>query len=230
MSTVTRPALRYHGGKFRLAPWLLQFFPPHGCYVESFGGAASVLLRKPTVYAELLTLAMIYGRCEPVGEHCQIWTQATSTKGNRPGTPYAQHGGKVVNLRRLVYELAHGEIPEGRNIRPRCGHPQCLSEHCLEALTRRSWSRALARAGVYSTPDAHAARLAGMRRRDAHRMTMERARAIRAAEGTTADVARRFGISWKVAHNIRQGLSWKEEACIPQASVFALAQHQGTAG
>lgn len=49
----SRPIVRYHGGKWMLAPWIIQNMPRHRVYVESFGGGGSVLLRKEQSYGEI---------------------------------------------------------------------------------------------------------------------------------------------------------------------------------
>ncbi|WP_439571215.1 DNA adenine methylase [Sphingomonas sp.] len=51
--TPSRPLLRWHGGKWLLAPWILGHLPRHRVYVEPYGGAWSVGFRKPRSYAEI---------------------------------------------------------------------------------------------------------------------------------------------------------------------------------
>jgi len=40
------PPLRYYGGKWRIASWIIQYFPPHQAFVEPFCGAANILFQK----------------------------------------------------------------------------------------------------------------------------------------------------------------------------------------
>lgn len=49
-----RPALRYFGGKWRIAPWIISHFPKHTIYCEPFCGSASILLRKERSTHEVL--------------------------------------------------------------------------------------------------------------------------------------------------------------------------------
>lgn len=51
---IRRPLMQYMGGKWRIAPWIIEHMPAHRCYVELFGGAASVLLSKPPAPIEVL--------------------------------------------------------------------------------------------------------------------------------------------------------------------------------
>ena len=51
--TPTRPIIRYYGGKWKIADWVISFFPEHRCYVEAFGGAGSVLMKKKPARVEV---------------------------------------------------------------------------------------------------------------------------------------------------------------------------------
>lgn len=55
-----KPVLRYPGAKWRLAPWIVSFFPPHEIYIEPFCGSCAVLLEKSPARSE--TVSDLNGR------------------------------------------------------------------------------------------------------------------------------------------------------------------------
>lgn len=164
----------------------------------------------------VLTLALIRGRCESEGE-CLLWQQAVNTNG----LPYAQHRGKVVNVRRLAWELANGEpLPRELVLGMSCGHSACLNLAHMQPMQRRQLQRKLAKAGKFSSPAARAARTAAARQRAV--LSMDAAREIRSSTERSADLAARFGVSLSTVQKVRQGIVWAESA-VRQSSVFALA-------
>lgn len=53
MSNITRPPVRWHGGKYLISRSILPYLPSHRLYTEAFGGGAGVLLHKPRSHAEI---------------------------------------------------------------------------------------------------------------------------------------------------------------------------------
>lgn len=96
-----RPPMRYHGAKWRLAPWVISMFPPHRIYVEPFGGAAGVLLRKPRAYSEILN--DLDDEVINVFRVLRDPDQAALLEAHLRLTPYA----------RSEFKLAYEEAPAG---------------------------------------------------------------------------------------------------------------------
>lgn len=85
---IVRPPLRYHGGKWRLAPWLIEHFPRHRTYVEPYGGGGSVLCRKDRSYSEVYNDR--WGRVVDVFRVLRNADQAADLRRRIELTPFAR--------------------------------------------------------------------------------------------------------------------------------------------
>jgi hypothetical protein len=75
---------------------------------------------------------------------CVFWIGAVMSKSQKKLTPCLKIGGRVVSVRKLVYELEVGEILEPKiRITNRCGEGLCIAAHHIEAV----WTGALTAPG-----------------------------------------------------------------------------------
>jgi DNA adenine methylase len=49
-----KPILKYPGAKWRLAPWVISYMPPHKVYLEPYFGSGAVFFQKDTVQIEII--------------------------------------------------------------------------------------------------------------------------------------------------------------------------------
>lgn len=121
MNQCSRPILRYHGGKFRLAQWILSFFPEHRIYVEPFGGAASVLLQKPRTHMDVYNdldgdVVNLFKVTRDLGEKLVAAIEMTPFSRDEFKTAYEKSTDPVERARRLVVRsfMGHGSNSHNR--------------------------------------------------------------------------------------------------------------------
>ena len=108
-----RPALRYHGGKWRLATWIISHFPAHRVYVEPFGGGASVLLQKPRSYGEIYNdldgeVVNVFTVLRDRGEELRRALELTPFSRSEFVTSYEPHDDPIERARRTIVRSFQG--------------------------------------------------------------------------------------------------------------------------
>lgn len=84
------------------------------------------------------TLETLLARTVEVGE-CNEWLGYIAN-----AVPQVSHGGKVVTVRRLMFEL-QGKDVEGYYIAPKCGNPRCVNPDHAIARTRKAHHKLMSR-------------------------------------------------------------------------------------
>ena len=110
---ITRPLLRYHGGKWRIAPWIISQFPPHRFYIEPYSGAASVLMRKPRTHVEVLNdldgeITNLFEMVRDRGNELAWSIEATPWARNEYTLAYEPSQNPLERARRLMVRSAMG--------------------------------------------------------------------------------------------------------------------------
>lgn len=114
---VSRPLLRYHGAKWRIAPWVIEHFPEHQVYVEPFGGGASIMLRKPRAYAEIYNdtwgdVVNVFRQIRDNGEKLQALLWATPFARDEFELCYQRTDDPLERARRTIF-LSHAGFGSG---------------------------------------------------------------------------------------------------------------------
>ncbi|MGE4293311.1 MAG: DNA adenine methylase [Desulfovibrio sp.] len=125
--SITRPVLRYHGGKWKLAPWIISHMPPHVSYVEPYGGAASVLLRKQRaglevyndLYDDVVNVFRVL-RDPALAERLRLACELTPFSRSELVAALVPSGDAVERARQTIVRSFFGRVAEGiEGSRPR---------------------------------------------------------------------------------------------------------------
>lgn len=162
----------------------------------------------------ILSNATLHHYCTACGD-CLLWNLGC----NRQGYPSARIEGKVVNVRRWLWEQKSGrKLGKGQVIRSTCNTPRCLGH--LVAATRGELTARSYASGNRDRAREYVNRVNAYIERGLAKLDWDKARQIRARrdEGERA-LAKAFGVDKTTIRQLLAGKTWFENPY--QSSVFA---------
>ena len=122
----SRTPFRYYGGKGKIAPWIVSYFPYHKVYVEPFCGAASVFFNKERSYAEVLNdldddIVNVFRvlrnseTCESLCEQIELTPFALTEYKMAFDRPVPGHPDDIERARRFLVRCAMGFFADSAN-------------------------------------------------------------------------------------------------------------------
>lgn len=145
---------------------------------------------------------------------CMLWKCGK----NGDGYPQARIDGQPVNIRAWVFRMSGKKRSDSQVVTSNCGNRDCVNPAHLIAATRSSTNAAAYRSGNRNAQQEIAARRERAAKQGgvwAHKLTLEKAREIRALKGTNVSqqqIAAQYGVSRSTVGEIWSGRRWRESS------------------
>lgn len=141
----TRPIIRYYGGKWKLAPWIIFHFPRHKIYVEPFGGAGSVLLSKPRSHAEIYNdadgdIVNLFRVARDQGEDLIRSLELTPFAREEFDLAWEQSEDPLEKARRTVIRAYMGRDPASATMRGKSSFRVYVGSKTRQTTTMQEWA------------------------------------------------------------------------------------------
>lgn len=160
-----------------------------------------MVIRKASLPSDSIT-DRFQGRYTISASGCWEWTAAKNNKGY--GQLNVQN--KRMLVHRLSYEVHNGPIPDGLVVRHKCDNPSCINPEHLEVGTHKDNMQDMIKRnrGNWKPVKGSAVSVSKLTE---DQVIEIRARYVRITCGTTF-LAKEYGVSSTVIHNIIRGKAW----------------------
>lgn len=182
------------------------------------------MARTPASIADLVARGM--EKAVEVGD-CLEWQGAASCGGVTPCVKSREGKSYTANVPvcRVLWEAAHGPVPEGKIVYRKCCNNACVKLEHLRCGTRMEWKANQKKNG--KTKHAAATKLkitASSRRRPTIVNTLDKAREVRALRAEKQlgyrEISVATGVSEAMVADIVQGVAWRELIANPFAGLM----------